>query len=113
MDKKEKYIYKITNKINNKIYIGCTNDPKMRKTQHFSASYRKGEPFKALYKAMDELGDENFDFEIIEKTKDYIEREKYWIQFYCSRMPNGYNSTAGGEEPPHKYGDESPFAKHS
>lgn len=97
------YIYKITNKINNKIYIGQTI--KQRATDRFSQHrYRarhlneeKGNSY--LYKAMNCHGVDNFDFEVIEEVENSLlnEREIYWISFYNSLVPNGYNLTAGGE----------------
>ena len=42
---------------------------------------------------------ENFNFEVIEEVENSLlnEREIYWISFYNSLVPNGYNLTAGGE----------------
>lgn len=33
---------------------------------------------------------------------DINEREIYWIKFYNSQTPNGYNVRAGGEDPGRK-----------
>lgn len=112
----EKYIYKITNLINGKIYIGQTNNPKRRQQEHFSLSHSiiEEEENKILYKAMQKYGIENFTFEIIEdKTKDYNEKEIYWIKFYNSKAPNGYNITDGGENPPILKGENSYHATHT
>ena len=48
---------------------------------------------------MAKYGIDNFKFEIIEECDKSIlsEREKYWIKFYNSVAPNGYNLTTGGE----------------
>lgn len=48
---------------------------------------------------MTKYGIDNFDFEIIEECDKSMlsEREKYWIQFYDSMVPNGYNLTNGGD----------------
>lgn len=48
---------------------------------------------------MRKYGIENFQIEQIEENDNSIldEREKYWIQFYNSMIPNGYNMTFGGE----------------
>lgn len=58
-----KYIYKITNILNGKCYIGQAKNYKQRFAQH--KNYRRGnsEPKKTLYKAFDKYGLENFTFE--------------------------------------------------
>ena len=56
-------------------------------------------------------GANNFWFEILEKqVENYNEREKYWIQYYNSLSPNGYNLMSGGEDPPIFYSIEHPNA---
>ena len=102
-----KAIYKITDIINNKIYIGQSSNPQHRWIAHKSHA-RTGEGIgtSALYDAMRAHGEENFIFEIIGWYEDYNEKEKYYIKLYNSVVPNGYNLTEGGEEPPHKYGEE-------
>ncbi len=108
----EKYIYKITNKINGKSYIGQTTDYKRRFSEHRAKGYNTEEN-KLLYYAFDKYGIDNFTFEVIEdKTPNYNEREKYWIQYYDS-YENGYNMTLGGEEPPLNIKENSPFATHT
>ena len=108
----EKYIYKITNKINGKSYIGQTTDYKRRFSEHKAKGYNNEEN-KLLYYAFDKYGIDNFTFEVIEdKTPNYNEREKYWIQYYDS-YENGYNMTLGGEEPPLHIKENSPFATHA
>ena len=92
------YIYKITNKINGKSYVGQTvKDFKIRFRQHL-LNYNK-EYFSqiVLYKAFKKYGVENFIFEPIEEVenKDLDDREKYWIIHNNSYL-NGYNSTIGG-----------------
>lgn len=103
-------IYKITNKINNKIYIGKSTDIEKRWKYHISHYNYEREYNKPLYKAFRKYGVENFSFEIIEECLlDIDEKEKYWINFYNS-YKNGYNATIGGEggvtvlSPREKYG---------
>lgn len=104
---KMKAIYKITDIINNKIYIGQSNDPQHRWISHKSrAKTGEGIGTSAIYDAIRAHGEENFTFEIIGWYEDYNEKEKYYIRLYNSMVPNGYNLTEGGEEPPHKYGEE-------
>lgn len=106
----EKYIYKIENLINHKIYIGQTNNYKRRFIEHKNRGYKKDT--KVLYYAFDKYGIENFDFSIIEFVKNYNEREKYWIKYYDS-FENGYNMTEGGEEPPVFHGENHHLATHT
>ena len=107
----KKYIYKIENLINHKIYIGQTNNPKRRFTEHKAKGYEINH-HKALYYAFDKYGIVNFDFSIIEETENYNEREKYWITYYNS-FENGYNMTEGGDLPPHMTGENHPQTSHS
>jgi group I intron endonuclease len=81
-------IYKTTNLINGKFYIGKDkhNNPK-----YFGSG-------KVLKQAIKKYGIENFAKEIIEECDDekyWLEREIYWIQFYDS-INNGYNIALGG-----------------
>lgn len=114
----EKYIYKITNRINNKIYIGQSNNVKNRWNEHkrlgsLDSTKRKKYHNSKLYNAINKYGIENFVFEIIEgPISNYNEREKYWIQYYKSDI-NGYNITSGGEDPPILKGDNSPMSVYS
>ena len=92
------YIYKITNKINNKSYIGKTEyaNPETRWKQHIAESKKERFSYRALYAAMRKYSVENFDFSIIEETDDPCEREQYYIQLYDT-YHNGYNETLGGD----------------
>ena len=102
-----KAIYKITNKLNNKCYIGQSNNPIKRWNTHKNRAINKEDIGKsAIHDALREVGIENFDFTILGWFKDYNEKERYYIEFYNSLVPNGYNIMPGGEEPPHKYGEE-------
>ena len=94
-------IYKITNKINNKCYIGKSTDIESRWKYHIENKNSIKEYNKPLYRAFRKYGIENFSFEIIEELEDYStsnEREKYWIQYYdCYGNNKGYNATIGGD----------------
>lgn len=97
------YIYKITNNINQKVYIGQTiRDAKARWKQHKQAmNYKNGPQYwNHLYSAMRLYGLENFTFEVIEECNDSIldEREIFWIAKYNSNdLDCGYNNTGGGQ----------------
>lgn len=92
------FIYKITNKLNNKIYIGQTiKTVSKRFQQHKNNSNKDYFSQIVLYKAFNKYGIENFTCETLEEVPNdkLDEREKYWIEFYDSYF-NGYNSTLGG-----------------
>ena len=86
-------IYKITNRLNWKIYVGQTkNKIERRFIQHF---YSKS----PLGQAMRECGIENFTIEIIEECENQEqanERERFWIKVLKCKVPNGYNRANGG-----------------
>ena len=93
------YIYKITNKKNQKIYIGKTLlTPEARFKEHIKDHQREEEGNRPLYRAMKKYGVENFFIETVEECeeKDINEREKYQIEYYGS-FKNGYNATIGGD----------------
>lgn len=91
------YIYKITNDINGKIYIGKTErTPGIRFKEHCRDYRNKSHESRPLYKAMEKYGVEHFHCEIIEQTDYPEEREKYWIEYYQS-FKVGYNATLGGD----------------
>lgn len=91
------FIYKITNKVNGKIYIGQTRfTVEHRFKQHiknFNIEHRK----QPLYAAFAKYGLENFTVETIESVdcSKLNEREIYWIAYYNS-FKEGYNATLGG-----------------
>ena len=95
------YIYKITNQINKKIYIGQTSRTvKLRWQEHINSSrysYRNDYDNK-LHRAMRKYGLNNFTIEEIEKCSinKLHEREKFWIAYYHSTEV-GYNISVGGE----------------
>ena len=100
------YIYKITNQINNKIYIGQTikQRPTDRFSQHryIARHLDNQESNSYLHKAMNKYGVNNFIFETIEEidNEKLNEREKFWIAYYDCIAPKGYNLTIGGEGTP-------------
>lgn len=81
-------IYKTTNLINGKIYIGKDKN----NNQNY---YGSG---KILKLAIKKYGKENFSKEILEKCddeKNWLVREVYWIEKYNS-IKEGYNIAIGG-----------------
>ena len=91
------YIYKITNNINDKIYIGKTEcSIEKRFKEHCIDAFRERNEKRPLYAAMRKYGIEHFQCELIEETNLPEAREIYWINFYNS-YGKGYNATLGGD----------------
>ncbi len=93
-------IYKITNVLNNKIYIGITTKPlNKRRQQHIQWSKHKKRLY-VIHKAINKYGLDNFLFESIDNfdgNDDACQKEVKYISLYNSFIPNGYNMTLGGE----------------
>ena len=105
-------IYKITNNINNKVYIGLTTcSLEYRWSRHLTEAKNVNNK-KHLYKAMRKYGLEKFSIEQIDSADDFKELgmlEREYIKKYNSQNPNkGYNLTAGGES---NQWDANPAAK--
>jgi len=91
------YIYKITNVLNGKCYVGKTEkaNPEDRFQEHKNDSKRYVD--RPLYRAFNKYGTANFAFDVIEETNNPEEREIYWIKELNSHGSTGYNATLGGE----------------
>ncbi len=94
-------IYKITNLINSKIYIGQTIQTlNKRMNRHFSDADR-GKKTTPLYLAIKKYGKINFKVDIIDNATsidELNEKEIYWIKHYNSiDREIGYNMTHGGD----------------
>ena len=89
-------IYKITNLINGKSYIGKSKNIETRFVYHKTPCRWSKEENKPLYKAFKKYGLDNFNFDVIEECKeDELNiKEIYWIGYYDT-YKNGYNSTPG------------------
>ena len=90
-------IYKITNTLNGKPYVGKTKQkPEKRITQHKYDS-RKGS--LGIGAAIRKYDWENFSVEVLETcpVEKLNEREMFWIRELNSKSPNGYNLTDGGD----------------
>jgi group I intron endonuclease len=93
-------IYKISNSINNKVYIGITTQHfYIRKSQHKYIAEKTNDK-RPLYQAIRKYGIEFFNFEIIdyaESLEDLNNKEIYYINKYKSIDKNfGYNIDIGG-----------------
>lgn len=95
------YLYKITNDINNKIYIGRSKKPDYRLRTHLNNSLNPEKSIVAqkIHFAIRELGQEHFVFEVFEEYDNYreaCEREVFWIKFYKADQDEfGYNDKLG------------------
>lgn len=94
-------IYKITNLVNNKIYIGETiRSIKVRWNEHKHEALKEGHGFTyPVHGAMRKYGIDNFIIELLENCPDDIryERESYYIKLYNSTDKKiGYNLTIEG-----------------
>jgi group I intron endonuclease len=92
-------IYKATNNITNKFYVGQTTQKlEKRIKEHIKESKLKtNRPFLL---SINKYGVDNFTFEMIDSANNLDElndKEIYWIDFYNSVSPNGYNITGGGQ----------------
>lgn len=105
-------VYKITNKVNGKIYIGCTTKTiKHRLDMHFRQ--RKGySNYTTIGRAIMKYGINNFTIEEIEKLdtkEEMFLREIYWISYYNSTDNGvGYNVSKGGHCGPILIGENNP-----
>jgi len=104
----EKAIYKITNLINGKIYIGESKQPERRFKEHCNRGSKDNSLIDIAIKMH---GKENFKMEIIGWFENWQEKEKYYIKEYNSLVPNGYNIHEGGGDPPLLKGEENPKCK--
>ena len=103
-------IYKITNLINGKVYIGKTSSTiEERFKQHLNESSKKRGSKRPLYQAINKYGKENFFIELIEtgiSDNEINDKEIYYIKLYNSYIgfenSNGYNATLGGDSKKYK-----------
>lgn len=94
------YIYCITNKVNNKKYIGKTNDAvEQRFKEHCAAIENERDYNRPLYRAFRKYGLENFSVKQIDEADSeelLSKKEIYWID-KLNTYKNGYNATKGGD----------------
>lgn len=94
-------IYKITNNLNDKIYIGKTIQKlSTRIYQHvWDSKSNKDNSNNKFHNAIRKYGENNFTVTIIDgalSDSELKEKEKFWIKSYDSTV-NGYNTTFGGD----------------
>lgn len=91
-------IYKITNKVNGKSYIGqsCAIGRRWKSHRNTAFNYSAKNYENYLYRSIRKYGLDNFDFEVIEECllTELDEKERYWISHFDT-FNNGYNLTDG------------------
>lgn len=88
-------VYCHRNKINDKYYVGITQQNPTRRWQK-GIGYN-GQLFG---RAIKKYGWDNFEHIILEQNLSFeqaMEQEQYYIQYFNSQLPNGYNISIGGE----------------
>jgi len=87
-------VYKLVNKINEKMYVGSTTDLEKREKDHFRDLKANIHRNHKLQEGYDEFGKDAFTFIIIKIIEDenlLLPTEQYWIDFYESYTDDGYN----------------------
>ena len=104
----KKSIYKIENLSNGKFYIGQSIHPQRRLVEHMYMARHHLDDLP-IHLALAKYEKEAFSFSILEENiENYNEREAYWINYYDSLIPNGYNLLPGGQTSPVLKGENHP-----
>lgn len=95
------FIYLITNKLNNKQYVGKTEYTIIDRWKEHKKNYKSLRDNMPIHKAMFKYGEGYFEICQLEECDNSLlnEREKYWIKYYNTYY-NGYNATLGGDGAP-------------
>jgi group I intron endonuclease len=91
-------VYKHTNKITGKSYIGCSTKSVFERLD--SHKNRANLEKSYFQRSLKKYGKENFEsiqIDTANSESEMFEKEKFWIKFYNTISPNGYNLTEGGE----------------
>ena len=115
-------IYKVTNRLNHKIYIGKSVDIKRRWQDHIRESKVTEQQWSSNYRgvrtpfhsAIRKYGAENFTFEVLEECDEeqLNNKERYWIKKLNSTNRDiGYNVTLGGDGYNCRKGEDAPGCK--
>lgn len=98
-------IYKITNLVNGKSYIGQSTNIEKRFIGHKSVAFNPNDKNYnyPLYRAIRKYGLENFSFEVLEEcdVSELNNKEIYYISKYHTHGKFGYNQDDGGNHASH------------
>ena len=98
-------IYKFTNRVTGKSYIGKSADIQRRYNNHKSRNNPNTNTFENSYfhREMAKYGFEAYDFEVLEECEpdELNEKEIFYIKKFKTLYPDGYNIEAGGIHSPH------------
>lgn len=94
-------IYRVTNLINGKTYIGQSIDIQRRFWEHRCVSHESNRHLKF---ALQKYGKENFKYEILEECDESMldERERYYIE----KFKPEYNVASGGQDSSRRFPEE-------
>lgn len=96
------WIYKITNKVNGKYYVGSTNNWDRRKTHHLYLLRNNKHENSHLQSAYNIDGEENFIFEFVMRVNEPF---LLWVeQLYLDENTDGYNMNMIADKPPSQKG---------
>lgn len=90
-------VYKATNTINNKSYIGVDSRWPHRKSTHKNESKSTSKLY--FHRALRKYGFDSFTWEVLyecESRADIMDAERFYIKLFNTFGENGYNSNIGG-----------------
>jgi|APSaa5957512622_1039677.scaffolds.fasta_scaffold69422_2 group I intron endonuclease len=76
---RESGVYKITNNVNGKFYIGSSNNVYRRFNSHLSSLRSNSHSNEILQRSWNKYGEDNFSFAILEVCDNRLEREQFFI----------------------------------
>lgn len=100
------HVYKIKNKLTNKVYIGISKICYKQRWKKHCYNYKYNNKYKniILYSSMRKHGPENFEIDLLCRASSWERAkilERYYIRFYRSFIgyakSQGYNMTQGGD----------------
>lgn len=92
------FIYKITNLVNGKVYIGQTIRPVEQRFRRHISDAQHHVIDTHFTRAINKYGEDNFVCEVIDtatSTDELNQKEVYWINYYDA-CHKGYNTSPGG-----------------
>lgn len=98
---KDPLVYKLTNMVNGKGYVGKTTNSRRRMHQHRSGKSYGGRKIQLVGRKIQEYGWENFKVEWLEtniEPSELLNREAHWMRECNTLVPNGYNILPPGVE---------------